>query len=118
MLKSGESLEVPMSIGKTWELQAESSAIECYGLHLPLIVNMQQSGIFLHADIDKNTAQGKIQNETFQLDFTTHSGPCTGENISIRGDLHKENLLWPAVMESESCKKCAPADIMIHRQEG
>lgn len=116
MLKAGESLAVPVDLGKTWELQG-GSPTECYDLQFPTTLHLQQSGRFLHAEFGEHSAQGKLDDGAFYLNFTPEKGPCADKEVSLHGNVQVDSGIWPAVLESHACQQCEPVQIMIQLEE-
>ncbi len=128
ILRAGDSHKVPPPLGKTWQLNAPQTPnadsknppdniAQCYGLKLPATIRLEQSGLFLHASMGNESTTGKIHENTWQLEFKPHSGPCAGETTRLHGEINEKNMTWPAVIESQSCTKCAPIHVVINRQK-
>lgn len=131
ILHAGGSHKAPPPVGNTWQLhvpdsperpQEQQTALDniarCYGLKVPLILHIQQSGRHLHTYIGKEAVQGKITDNTWHFAFKPHSGACTDADTHLHGDLLEKNPTWPAILDSQSCKKCTPIHVVIHRKKG
>ncbi len=115
MLRAGESLEAPIPVGKTWKIRAQNEQATCYGMKLPMTVPVEQSGIFLHANINNQQVQGRFEEGIASFQFNATSGPCANTELTLNATILEKSVQWPAVLSAPKCQQCKPLEVMIHR---